>query len=283
MLESGFASGTATDGQDDVVFEPGDEVEAGAWGGSYDGTIVLNGVRFVVLDASGPIRHLIGNAPPGYEPVDGVDSSGLDDSPFTVCFAAGTRILTDRGEVPVESLRAGGMAATLGLGGAPFAPVLFVGERRIRLAGHRHAAELAPIRIRAGALGWNTPQRDLLVSSDHCLFLSGALVPARLLVNGSTITVERGRAEVAYHHIELPRHDVVLAEGAPAESWLDCGNRAWFANAPGALLRVEAPLAAHATGATVPCAPMLQAGPALAAIRDRIALRTAALVVPHAA
>jgi hypothetical protein len=274
---------TAFDDEEDQTFEVGGAVQTmvGTASGTFEGTVVINGARFVVLDG-GPIMFAIGNVPPDYEPVSVVDYSGLDASTFTVCFAAGTRILTDRGEAPVESLRAGDLVATLGQGGAPFAPVLFLGQRRIRLAG-RAAAGLAPIRIRAGALAESTPHRDLLVSPDHCLFLDGVLVPARLLVNGQTITLEHGLAEVTYYHIELPRHDVVLADGAPAESWLDCGNRAWFANAPAALLRVDGTLAAHAKAGAAPCAPVLQAGPALAAIRDRIALRIPVRDIPRAA
>ncbi len=191
---------------------------------------------------------------------------------FVVCFAAGTRILTAQGETPVENLRPGELVATLSGQGSPLKPVVFLGRRRIALAGNPHAAELSPVRIRAGALGPNTPHRDLLVSPDHCLFRDGALVPARLLVNGTSIAVEKGLAEVTYFHIELPAHDVVLAEGAAAESWLDAGNRAWFENAPTALLRVTATPDAYAHEDAQPCAPVVQAGPRLAAIRDRIAL-----------
>jgi Ca2+-binding RTX toxin-like protein len=193
----------------------------------------------------------------------------------TVCFAQGTDILTAHGEVRVEDLRAGDMVATLGLGGAPVAPVLWVGRRRIVLAGNPAADLLAPIRIRAGALGDHAPHRDLLVSPDHCLLLDGALVPARLLVNGTSIVAESDTAEVTYFHVELASHDVLLANGAAAESWLDAGNRAWFENAPVALLSVAAAPDAHATQAATPCAEVVQGGPRLAAIRDAIALRAA--------
>ena len=282
VLESGFLDGTITDGEEDLVFEPGASVTSQERTGEFEGTVVVNGQTFVFVE-TGPVDYAYGFVPPDYVPVDEVDKSTILAEPFTVCFAAGTRILTDRGEVAVESLRAGDLVATLGQGGAPFAPVLFLGQRRIRLAGHAQAAELAPIRIRAGALAENTPHRDLLVSPDHGLFLDGALVPARLLVNGTSIVVERGLAEVTYYHIELPRHDVVLAEGAPAESWLDCGNRSWFANAPGARLSVAGTLASQATMPMPPCAPVLHSGPALAALRDRIALRARAEAMPLAA
>ena len=42
---------------------------------------------------------------------------------------------------------------------------------------------------------------------------------------------------VTYYHHELARHGVVLAEGLPCESYLDTGNRGFFANSdqPGCL------------------------------------------------
>jgi Ca2+-binding RTX toxin-like protein len=199
----------------------------------------------------------------------------------TVCFAEGTDILTAHGEVRVETLRAGDVVATLSGRGAPIAPVLWVGRRRIVLAGNPAAGLLAPIRIAAGALGDNAPTRDLLVSPDHCLFLDGALVPARLLVNGETIAVEHGLAEVTYFHVELAAHDVLLANGAAAESWLDAGNRHWFANAAVALLSVADAPDAYACDAVTPCAEVVQGGPRLAAIRDAIALRGAARRPPE--
>jgi hypothetical protein len=196
---------------------------------------------------------------------------------FFVCFAGGTRIRTDRGEAAVESLRAGDLVATVSGRGAPLKPVLWVGRRRVVLAGHPNADAIAPVRIRAGALAENTPSRDLLVSPDHCMFLDGALVAARLLVNGTSITVEAGLAEVTYYHVELEGHDVLLAEGAAAESWLDCDNRAWFENAPVARIGVGGTLAEAGSGwdASRACAPLLHGGEALAAIRAAIEARSA--------
>ena len=40
---------------------------------------------------------------------------------------------------------------------------------------------------------------------------------------------------VEYWHVELPTHDVVLAQGLPAESYLDTGNRDSFGNGGGAV------------------------------------------------
>ena len=203
------------------------------------------------------------------------DPAELTDGAIFVCFAAGTRILTDRGEVPVELLLPGDRVATRSRRDAPMQPVLWVGRRRIVLAGRADAAEMAPVRIRAGALGESLPRRDLVVSPDHCLFLDGVLVPARLLVNGTTIVAETRVAEVTWFHIELERHDLVVAEGALAESWLDCGNRAWFENAPVAMLAVAGNLGDAGAGwdASRACAPLVHGGPRLGAIRAAIAAR----------
>ncbi len=243
---------------------------------TYNGTVNGSTTDFVATRDFGS-QYVFSPNPNAYNDGDPPPAFTAGAPVTLVCFAQGTRILTDRGEVAVEALRAGDLVATLADPASPFAPVLWIGHRKVRLAGHAHARDLAPIRIRAGALAENTPHRDLLVSPDHGLLLDGALVPARLLVNGRTIVAEHGLAEVTYYHIELARHDAVLAEGAAAESWLDAGNRSWFQNSATALLRVEGTLADHATRAMTPCAAVLLAGPELGALRDRLALRAAAL------
>jgi hypothetical protein len=90
-----------------------------------------------------------------------------------------------------------------------------------------------PVRIRAGAIAQGQPRRDLLVSPDHAIFREGVLIPARLLVNGASIVAEADCASVTYYHIELDRHAILLADGLPAESYLDTGNRAMFENGGG--------------------------------------------------
>lgn len=133
------------------------------------------------------------------------------------CFAAGTLIATPKGAVPVETLRTGHTVATFD---GPAARILWTGA--VEVLGRSAAA---PIVIEPGLLG-NTHR--LVVSQNHRIMLASPLaelyfaasevfVPAKALVNGATIRSENWR-RISYHHILLPDHHVVLANGAPCES-----------------------------------------------------------------
>ncbi len=142
------------------------------------------------------------------------------------CFLRGTLILTSRGEVAVERLRAGDLVATK-FGG--LRPVRWMGTQRFegRLAGKGHQ----PIRFARGSLGNGMPSCDLRVSPGHAVLVGEVLAHAGALVNGSTITQERVRGEIEYFHIDLGPHDCVLANGAWAESYFEDRNRDAFHNA----------------------------------------------------
>ena len=145
----------------------------------------------------------------------------------TFCFMPGTMIATPDGEVAVETLRIGDLVMTAS-GAAQ--PVRWMGRQAVST---RFADPLRtlPIRIQAGALGQEMPLRDLLVSPDHALLLEGLLVHAGALVNGSTITRATALPVVfTYHHVELADHSLVLAEGTPAETFVDNVNRMAFDN-----------------------------------------------------
>jgi Hint domain len=148
------------------------------------------------------------------------------------CFAAGSRIATDRGEVAVEALQVGDRVVALR--GGCFAPVSWLGHRAVdgaaHLPGHPPGHDVWPVQIAAGAFAPGQPSRDLRLSPDHAVFVDGGLIPIRYLLNGATITQECVDT-VIYWHVELAAHDVLLAEGLPVESYLDTGNRAMFANA----------------------------------------------------
>jgi hypothetical protein len=159
--------------------------------------------------------------------------SGTGSDITVACFAAGTRILTDRGELPVEHLLPGNLVlARVGDGQAALRPVVWIGHRRIDCRRHANQADAWPVRVRAGAFGARQPHRDLWLSPDHAVFAAGVLIPIRRLINAATV-VQEPVASVTYWHVELARHHMILAEGLPCESYLDTGNRGAFSVTPG--------------------------------------------------
>ena len=147
-----------------------------------------------------------------------------------LCYARGTMIQTPAGERAVETLHPGMRVITLVDGQEAPRAVTWVGHRRIDLTKHPRSEAVAPIRVERDAFADNVPHRDLLLSPDHAVFVDGKLICVRQLVNGSTIRMERGWTAVDYYHLELDQHAIVLAEGLTVESYLDTGNRAFFAN-----------------------------------------------------
>jgi phospholipase/lecithinase/hemolysin len=176
------------------------------------------------------------------------------------CFAAGTLIATERGEVAVEHLAVGDRVR-LAEGGT--APVVWLGQRRVACRRHPNPDDVQPVRIAAHAFGLDRPRHDLRVSPDHAVFVEGVLIPVRYLLNAATVQQE-DVASVTYWHVELPAHGVLLAEGLPAESYLDTGNRGAFANGAAALM--AQPDFSRAVWERQGCAPLVTEGP----VRDLV-------------
>ncbi len=137
---------------------------------------------------------------------------------------------TQDGPVAVEDLQIGDHVLTAS---GQSRPVRWIGRRQLDLTRHTDPRKVQPIRIMEGALASGLPRRDLLVSPDHAMLLDGLLIPARLLLNGASVRREERWRSVTYYHVELDSRDVLLAEGAAAESYLDTGNHSTFENADG--------------------------------------------------
>lgn len=218
--------------------------------------------------------------------LDWVGNSGNNTTEFFLsdqaCYVSGTRILTPTGERMVDSLQVGDIVSTLANGTFDARPVKWIGRRRLDLTAHPRPDTVAPIRIHRGAFAEATPHTDLLVSPDHAILVDGALICARQLLNGTTIRQEPGWTSVEYFHIELDRHAILLAEGLPAESYLDTGNRGFFANS-GAPLVLHPDLTnetEYPARESASCAPFVFGEDHVRPVWQRLADRAAALGQP---
>jgi hypothetical protein len=192
------------------------------------------------------------------------------------CFQAGTRISTERGEVPVEELVIGDLVHANGAG---LTPITWIGYRQIDCSRHPRPEHVWPVCVRAHGFAAGRPHRDLWLSPDHAVFVDGMLIPVRQLINGTTI-VQVPAGQVTYFHVELAHHDVLTAEGLPVESYLDTGNRAAFAN-PGASMMLHPDFAVPAAGFKCrdrdACAPFAVRADQVEPVWRRLATRAAEL------
>jgi autotransporter passenger strand-loop-strand repeat protein len=192
-------------------------------------------------------------------PTNGVDRDG--GTLNILCFASGTQIETERGFVAVEDLAVGELVKAHF---AASAPIIWIGKRTIDCRRHARPEGVYPVRVRAGAFGEGVPFRDVFLSPDHAVFAADVLVPVRELINATSIA-QVPVDSVEYFHVELRHHDVLFAEGLPAESYLDTGNRANFAGQPG-VIALHPEFAARVWDADG-CAPLVIAGRELEAVK----------------
>lgn len=147
----------------------------------------------------------------------------------TACFLKGASILTERGEIPVESLAAGDLIACESDRQITYRPIKWVGCELNHFAPYNPVDQSGyPIRICANALADGVPHTDLLITAEHCLYIEGRFVPARMLVNDISIYYDRTRPIYHYYHIELEEHAIIIANGVRTESYLDTGHEGLF-------------------------------------------------------
>jgi len=159
---------------------------------------------------------------------DGNDQGQNQNGHGYHCFLRGTRILTPLGEIPVEDLAIGSVVETLN---GPLS-VKWVGRQTFKRHSPSWHWSVAPIRIARFALTDEYPRRDLYLSPKHCLFIDGYLIAVEWLVNGRSIALAtmHDREVIDYFHLELESHEVIFAEGAPAETLQVTNDREDFAN-----------------------------------------------------
>ncbi|WP_278878529.1 Hint domain-containing protein, partial [Paracoccus yeei] len=142
------------------------------------------------------------------------------------CFAGGTMILTEAGEMPVERLVPGTRVMTRDNG---LQELRWTGSRVVDAAMLDQNPNLRPIRIAAGALGNGLPRRELIVSPQHRVLVRSriaqkmfgaaeVLVAAKQLLQIDGIDIATDLESVEYFHFLFDRHEIVLSEGAETES-----------------------------------------------------------------
>jgi hypothetical protein len=271
---------------DGTIYGMANTIDSVVLDGVIGTTATLNGGTLSVLNGAGTVAALIVKplAPeplfaPGQSYAGAVftatPDTTADNTTITVsgvtdvfaCFRSGTRIATPGGTVAVERLAAGDRILT---GSGDVRRIIWTGHRTIDCRGHRTPSRVWPVRISPNAFGPDQPSRDLFLSPDHAVFVDGVLIPVRYLLNGKTIR-QIATERVTYHHIELEQHDVVLAEGLAAESYLNNGDRRFFADGD-----LPAPPFLDLGGKVwdmMACAPLVITGPVLVQARAMLERR----------
>lgn len=213
-------NGLTTDQLDVSDLHDGDGNPINAW----DVTISDDGSGNAVLSfPGGESLTLLGVAPSEISGAQQLYAMGIP------CFVAGTRIATPRGLVAVETLVPGDLVRTRD---GPPVPVLWAGQRVVSVEEMRAKPGLCPIEFRPGALG---NDRVLRLSAQHCVFVPDgtegeAGVPSRgpgFLARAGHMASSgwggarrmRGARGATFHHILLPSHALIAAEGAWVESF----------------------------------------------------------------
>ncbi len=143
------------------------------------------------------------------------------------CLSQETRVATLAGPVAAEQLAPGMLVCTADGRAEPLRLKL---ERRVSALDMVLYPGLRPVLIGAGALGSGLPARDLRVSRQHRMLVRSAiarrmfgqnevLVTAVHLTALPGIRIVRPNEAVSYVHLVFDRHEVLLAEGAPTESF----------------------------------------------------------------
>lgn len=229
-------SGTLDDGNGAIppTFATGDTFALPGFTFDYFGTATIGGIEYPVLTVlTAPSAALVGS---NALFVEGISAPAALPSPIlsagdslVVCFAEGTMIATADGEVAVETLKIGDSVRTMD--GRDVA-VKWMGRQTVATK-FSPAERVLPVKFAAGSLGGGLPTADLIVTSDHAMLMGDTLCNAGALVNGTTISrvalAEMGE-RFTVHHIETEGHEVILANGAATETFIDNVSRKVFDN-----------------------------------------------------
>lgn len=207
----------------------GNEANGFGSGVTYGIFADTTGQQYILFNEDFDVSRISGGSVTLTEQGDAVGNMEIYD---IICFAGGTMILTPSGERPIEDLQAGDELLT------------FDGRRttvRWRSTTRCSAEELAlkpnlrPIRIAAGSIAPDVPNRDLYLSRQHRVLVRSpiaerlcgdreALLACNKLLSFPGVDVDAATEEVTYHHVLTDRHDILVSNGMPSES-LHIGER----------------------------------------------------------
>ena len=179
----------------------------------------------------------------------GVAVSGADlafENTGVVCFTLGTLIATQLGPIPVEHLVEGTMIQTMDNG---YQPLRLIGSRHIGKEELAQNTKLRPIRIGRAASCHASLNRDLVVSPQDRILVASKialrmfdepeiLVPANKLLDCDGVTLAHDFKEVTYFHLLFDAHEIVFANGLPAES-LHLGKQAQASLSPAGMEEIQ--------------------------------------------
>lgn len=195
-------------------------------GGYRDGALHLTQGNSVV---GGQVNATIEMSQEEYEQFQEDPDAYLSGNTFTqVCFAAGTMIATPEGEVAVETLSIGDMVMTAS---GDQVPVKWIGHQTIKQS--TVSTSQAPVRVSKDALAQGQPNQDLVLTASHGLIIDDLVINAGALVNHDSITYVPSNelpASVTYYHVETDAHEVIIANGIEAETYIDYIDRQVFDN-----------------------------------------------------
>ena len=212
-------------GNDSFLGGAGDIIDGGENEGDND---VLD------LTGQGPLRIVYSATNPENGTVEFLDANGAvtgtlgfqNIETVVPCFTPGVMIQTPKGAVAIEALRPGDRVLTRDHGPQE---IRWIGRTRLNAARLVQEAHLQPVLIRAGAFGPGMPLRDMWVSRQHRVLLTGpraelligepeVLSPAVFLAGLPGITQDAVRG-VTYIHLLFDRHEVILSDGLWTESY----------------------------------------------------------------
>ncbi|MXV45089.1 hypothetical protein GS501_08565 [Saccharibacter sp. 17.LH.SD] len=139
----------------------------------------------------------------------------------TVCFLAGAEIRTPEGLKRIEDIVPGDIIMTYSHGQRRPQKVTSICQKDVTA----YDPDDTPVRFKAHALAENIPYKDLSVTGEHCLFLNGVFIPARMLVNHHSIVRDSLISHYKTYHIECAQHTIICANGAYTETYLDTTHR----------------------------------------------------------